>query len=73
MTTLLVSQTEIETKFPEAFSALPEPYQADSCLEFYLDWNGNLCCSPKAEETPILGSWESLFDPVKQEWITIFN
>lgn len=40
----------------EAFNALPEPYQADSCLTFF--WKrGVLCAAPKDEERPILGNW----------------
>lgn len=31
----------VQTSFPEAWKALPEPYQNDSCLSFYLD-NGDL-------------------------------
>lgn len=45
---------------PKAFEALPEPYRADSCLEFYSrgeDW----FCRPIAGEEGNLGVWDSIF------------
>jgi hypothetical protein len=35
--------TEIQTKFPKAWSKLPSSYRNDSCLVFYSDCNDNLC------------------------------
>jgi hypothetical protein len=46
----------------EAFNALPEPYQADSCLEFFKDKDGFLWTQPKPEEVPYLGRWKAVFD-----------
>lgn len=35
---------ELQEKYPEAYAALPSSYQNDSCLIFFIDVNGNLCC-----------------------------
>lgn len=71
MSMIPVTQSELEVKFPQAFAALPEPYQADSCLEFYIDCNSNICCAPKADQVNILGNWECMFDAIQREWILI--
>ena len=31
-----LTQGEVAKFFPKAFAALPEPYQNDSCLDFYV-------------------------------------
>ena len=39
-----VSMQEVVDVYPEAYKALPECYQADSCLSFFVDINGHLAC-----------------------------
>jgi hypothetical protein len=34
---------ELRDKYPGAYNALPEAYQNDNCLTFFLDINNNLC------------------------------
>jgi len=41
MQTLTTEQ--MQERFSAAYEALPETYKADSCLEFFLDVNDNLC------------------------------
>jgi hypothetical protein len=69
----VVSQAEFQDKFCDAFAALPEAYQADHCLEFYVDCNGGLCCAPLESQVSALGNWESVFDPHKNEWFTVVS
>ena len=58
---------ELEKKFPEAFAALPEPYQADSCLEFGVDDFGILYARPIASQVAHLGNWTAHF--YNDQWI----
>lgn len=53
--------TWLQENHPEAFNALPEPYQADSCLEFGTDEYG-LWCAPIESERAVLGDWECVFE-----------
>ena len=49
-----LSYDEVESKFPEAFKAVPECYIVDCEVEFYLDYVGQLCA-----ETPFGASrWD---------------
>jgi len=53
---------------PDAFAALPEPYQEDDCVVFYQDVNGNLCCEPDEDQTAVLGQWTSVYDHISGDW-----
>ena len=55
---------------PQAFAALPEPYQEDDCLMFYIDINGNLNAVPDEDNVAILGDWEMMFDSTSEAWVT---
>jgi hypothetical protein len=66
-----INQAQLMVEFPQAFAALPEPYQSDSCLDFYQDCNYNLCCSPAEGQSFALGEWEAVFNSDKGEWIAI--
>ena len=55
---------ELQLRFPEAYNALPESYQNDSCLEFFLDANNYLCAEYD------LGG-EFLFDLASKKWLEI--
>ena len=55
---------------PQAFAALPEPYQEDDWLMFYIDINGNLNAVPDEVNVAILGDWEMMFDANSNEWVT---
>lgn len=63
MTTL-----ELAHKHPQAFKALPEPYQNDSCLEFGIDEFGRLWAKPKFGQGHALGFWVSYYNPAVQSW-----
>lgn len=52
---------ELASKHPKAFDALPEPYQADSCLEFY-ESNGRVFARPCVDQLSILGNWTAMFN-----------
>ncbi len=66
-----ILQAQLQLEYPQAFQALPESYQADSCLDFYQDCNYNLCCGPKEDQVSALGEWEAVFDIEKGEWLAI--
>ena len=62
-----LTQAEVMAQYPEAFAALPEPYQNDSCLEFWTD-QGDLFAAPEPGQESALGDWVSMFlDPI---WVT---
>ena len=65
-----LTQEELEEQFPDAFSALPEPYQADSCLEFFLSsaGGGTVFAKPKPEEIPVLGDWIAFYNQTIDVW-----
>ena len=54
---------DVSTRYPGAFSALPVVYQADSCLEFYVD-SGRLYARPSKAERQALGDWLAYYDLV---------
>lgn len=66
-----ILQSQLQVEYPQAYLALPIPYQNDSCLEFYQDCNKNLCAGPKEDQVSALGEWEAYFDIEKGEWIAI--
>jgi hypothetical protein len=53
---------EVQTNHKDAWEALPESYQADSCLTFFLDVNDGLC----AEHD--MGG-EYCFCPIQKKWV----
>jgi hypothetical protein len=59
------------THYRDAFAALPEPYQNDNCLDFYVDVNGGLCCTPKIGQEFALGEWEAVYDEDADDWFDI--
>jgi hypothetical protein len=38
-----LTYSDVETRYPAAWEALPDGYKSDSCLEFFIDLNRNLC------------------------------
>lgn len=62
-----LTQEEVEKMFPEAYSALPEPYQNDSCLDFMFD-EGMLFAYPKHDQHDALGHWEAVYVPKSKTW-----
>jgi hypothetical protein len=59
---------ELEKQYPEAFKALPECYQADDCLEFYVDLDGSLMAIGKPGQEDILGELGWSFNPDTNQW-----
>ena len=45
--------------YPEAYQALPDCYQADSSLNFFIDVNGNLCAEHTLDNEEYVWSKES--------------
>lgn len=62
---------ELQRRFPFAYRALPEPYQNDSCLEFYEDINGNLIARAKEDQSAVLGEGEWMWLPLSMTWASI--
>lgn len=62
-----MNERELAKQYPEAFAALPEPYQNDSCLVFWLD-NDEIWAAPLEEQADILGCWMAVFSPINREW-----
>lgn len=70
---------ELQERFPSAWAALPEPYQSDHCVEFFLSWTLKgrdavlleICCRPKDEEMDILGDWTAKYDERAREWLPV--
>ena len=60
---------ELQSKFPQAFKALPSCYQNDSCLEFSIDSEGYVHAFPLQDQIAILGDWESMFK--HGQWKTV--
>jgi hypothetical protein len=58
---------QLAHKNPKAFAALPEPYQADSCLTFY-NRNGTLYCKPAHGQERILGKWRCQYVAKYDNW-----
>lgn len=61
---------EVQEKYPEAWARLPEPYQNDSCLEFYIV-EGDLFCAPEDGESAFLaiGSGCGIMENGYEKWI----
>ena len=58
-----VKHSELETKYPKAWLALPAAYKADpSALDFFVDVNGNLCAIHLLcdEEYVFDGKWQRI-------------
>jgi hypothetical protein len=66
---VLFRTAQLRHTHPTAFAALPEPYQEDDCLVFYMDANNNLCSEPDEDQTAILGHWTMVFDELAGEWV----
>ncbi len=62
---LEVTQTDVSVGWEDAYDSLPEAYQSDSCLEFYVS-NGVLFVRPL--RTAGLGVWEAYFDHSMLHW-----
>lgn len=58
---------ELAEVYPSAFEALPEPYQADSCLLFW-DEDGKVFTRPLDDQEHILGVWKCVFNPETKRW-----
>jgi hypothetical protein len=58
---------QLARKDAKAFAALPDPYQADSCLTFYRR-KGRLYCKPAQGQEKILGRWRSVFNRRMSNW-----
>ena len=64
MTTL-----QFAAKYPEAYNALPSPYQNDNCLVFSgPDVFDRLFCNPRKNQVNVLGCWVAVFEPGSNEW-----
>jgi len=55
---------------PEAFAALPESYQADSCLQFFRNSRGSLIAAPLNDQVHALGEWEAFYHTGKKQWVS---
>lgn len=66
---LVLTQSEFEEGFPEAFEALPECYQADHCLEF-MTFGNLLLTFPAFEQVSALGEWTMCWHPA-DAWVFV--
>lgn len=64
---------EFASVYPEAFTALPEPYKNDSWLEFS-DAGEQLICYPVKDQEPKLGRWVANYDANRKDrkWQVIY-
>lgn len=62
-----LTQADVQRGWWKAFIGLPEPYQNDSCLRFWVD-DGTLYCCPKEGQEVALGSWEAYWDFALDAW-----
>ncbi len=58
---------ELAEVYPSAFDALPDCYQADSCLLFWDDGD-KVFTRPLDDQEDILGVWMNVFDPQLKKW-----
>lgn len=65
-----LTQSEVQSGWSKAFSGLPEPYQNDSCLEFWVD-DGTLYCRPAKGQEVALGDWECYWDLAIDAWCDV--
>ncbi len=67
------STIEFSRAYPEAFVALPEPYQNDSCLEFS-DAGEDLICYPLPGQENALGRWVANYNinRLENQWQVIY-
>jgi hypothetical protein len=62
----------LSREHPQAFNSLPEPYQADNCLVFWLDdQDFYLKCQPKEDQQFALGTWIAYYDHHDKKWCDI--
>lgn len=59
----------LRKEHPEAFAALPGPYQNDSCLLFCYDLHGDLFAVPAPGQEEALGTCEWMFCPEENKWV----
>lgn len=52
---------QLSKRYPMAFKSLPEPYQADDCIEFF-EKDGTLFAKAGKGQETILGMWVAFFD-----------
>ena len=57
----------LEQHEPDAFAALPEPYQNDNCLSYRRDYDG-LYCRPHIDQVFALGRWTLFFNEDTCSW-----
>ncbi len=65
---IITSTIEFAKEYPQAFNALPEPYQADDCLEYQINGK-HIYCYPKLDQEPILGDWLCIYDSFENRWL----
>lgn len=60
----------LQENHPEAFEALPEPYKADSCLEFCTNMHGSVFSRPVGNQVEVLGDWICrCVERVDKKWV----
>ena len=61
---------ELARLYPVPFSRLPECYQGDDCLFFWIE-DSVLMCAPKDErEESVLGTWIAEYNSNLKNWVT---
>lgn len=58
---------ELARQYPDAYEALPEPYQNDDCLEFSVK-EGKIYCEPAKGQEEWLGSWVAEYSSQSPCW-----
>ncbi len=64
---VITSTLQFAKEYPEAFNALPEPYQADDCLQ-YLIGDKTIACQPKPDQELALGRFVYRYSAGKKIW-----
>jgi hypothetical protein len=62
-----ISMHDMARYWSEAYDCLPECYQADNCLDVWVE-DGTLYIAPKKEEEPIIGVWTCYWDMGLEAW-----
>ncbi len=62
---------QLKKECPEAYNALPEPYQNDNCLDFRIYDNGTVIAMAKEGQEHALGTGSWQFDPDEGLWETV--
>ncbi len=60
---------ELAQKHPEAFAALPEAYQSDDCLLYYIYSDGAISAWAKPGQEGIIGNGGWWWAPGKTTWV----